>query len=184
MAVQDQVPTGDSTNPNTWTSSAGGSKFADVDDAVGAPNDDTDYIHSSTAFGSQQFTFAAFSITSSAVAKITVTMRFRSEAGTQEARARLQVNGTQYTGSTKTMSTTYADYTEDWLTNPNTAAAWAEADVEGTGSAPLQQFGVQLRAFTNTGRCTQTYVSVDYTDAGGGGATPIRRSRLTTLGVH
>jgi len=87
----------------------------------------------------------------------------------------MRVNGIRYAGTEQALTTSYANYTWDWLTNPNTGIAWTEADVEGTGPNPLQEFGV--RAINVGGgeqiNCTQTYITVTYTEAGGGNWGPL-----------
>lgn len=171
MATQDRLPTGVGAD-NSWASGTAGNKWDDVDDPIGTPDEDTTYIVETTSYQSQTFTFTAFSITSSAIDKVSITNRLKC-VGTVSYQNRLRVNGTSYNSSTAATTTSYVDYTTDWLTNPNTAAAWVEADVEGVGANPLQQFGVIVSTIDASEelRCTQSYITVTYTEAGGGGVT-------------
>lgn len=187
MATQDRLPTGNSAVSDTWVTGTAGNKWDDVDDPVGTPDDATTYILKNDANNAiQLFTFTAFAITSSAISHIRVFVRAqRTAAGACTIRRQLRVNGTTYLVSTNaTATTSWADYTADQLTNPNTALAWVEADVEGTGAAPLQEIGLGISNW-NAGeelQATQMYAQVDYTDAAGGGdgLTP---GKLQPMGI-
>lgn len=174
MATQDRLPTGIGFI-NYWTATAGANKWEDVDDPIGTPDDDTSYISHATSFQEQLFAFTAFAITSSAIASVTVSAVCRevSSADANDISLGLRVNGTYYNGSNKSLTTSYATYTTTWLTNPNTGSSWIEADVEGTGANPLQEFGISTRSVTVEKRCTQIYITVDYTEAGGGLSIPV-----------
>jgi len=166
MATQDRVPTGDGNA--TWSLSSGSTRWELVDDAVGAPDDDTTYIYVTGMFALQILTYADFAITSTSINKVVVTYRMRHLTGNStQGRAEIYVGITPYAGSYNNLTDTYTDYTEEWLTNPATAAAWTEADVEGTGGNPLEQWRVRnnLTSGAESVRCTQTYISVDYNTA-------------------
>jgi len=68
-------------------------------------------------------------------------------------------DGTSYSSS----SATYATYSQTWTTNPADSQPWEWADIDAL------QIGVQIRQTTagKSARCTQVYVEVDYTSAGG-----------------
>jgi hypothetical protein len=72
-----------------------------------------------------------------------------------------------------TMTTSWADYATDWLTNPATGLAWTEAQVEGD----IVSFGLQNTNTAGSEECqvSQQYLTVEYTDAGGGGGNRRRR---------
>jgi hypothetical protein len=167
MATQDRQPTGDSATDNGFTASSGGSKFSDVDDTIGSPDDDTTYIVKVGANASQSFTFSAFSIGQPAtINKLSITLRVKRVNTSLNINTRLKVNGTVYDfGAGTVPGTTYGTRTEDWTTNPETGAAWAQEDIEGTGSHPLQEFGIRntQTAGTEEARCTMLYATIDYT---------------------
>lgn len=174
MATQERLPTSDGAI-NNWTALSGGSKFSEVDDPVGTPDDATSYVYKSGSNGAQQFGFTAFSISSSAISLLKQFVRIRHGAGTTGGRwvPRIGVNGVDYSGTTVlggAIGTSFGDHSNDWLTNPATGAAWTEADIEGTGAAPLQTFYLVASNISGTNeiRCTQTYLQVDYTASGGG----------------
>ncbi len=167
MATQDRLPTGDGTT-TAWTPSSGSDHYAMVDDPIGTPDDDTTYLETSSTNQKELFTFTAFDINSSSIDKVTVFIRARDTgANTNMIAELLRVNGTDYNASPVPAPLTYTNHTNDWLTNPDTAAAWTEADVEGTGSNPIQQFGVGSGIVTDALRCTQVYCTVTYTEATG-----------------
>jgi hypothetical protein len=171
MATQERYPTGNSAVSNAWTAGTGGNKWDEVDDPAGVPDDETTYMFNANANQSQLFTFTPFAISPSAIASVSVVVRSRKETSTSyNTRARLLVNGTAYIINLSGETTSYATQTLTWTTNPNTGIAWTEADVEGTGANPLQEFGVSSigQGAGETIRVTQCYIVVDYTAAGGG----------------
>jgi hypothetical protein len=174
MTTQERLPTGNGTT-DLWESATAGNKWDDVDDPVGAPDDGTTYIFEDDGNATQLFTFTAFAITSSAISHIRIYARAqRTVAGSVGLHRRLRVNGTTSNVGTQSSATTaWADYTVDQLTNPDTALGWTEADVEGTGANPLQEFGVAATGFNAGERLevSAVYIQVDYTEAGGGGGT-------------
>lgn len=173
MATQDRSPTGDYSI--AWTPLGGGNNYVEVDDAPGAPDDDTTYNYRQNSNGQDHFTFSAFSIDSSAVAKLTITIRaMRTAAGATNTKSQVVVGGTLYTGAVMSSQTTWTDHPQDWLTNPDTGSAWIEADIEGTGSNPLQRFGYRSGNLSSGKevRATQVYATVDYTATGGATFVP------------
>ena len=178
-ATQDRLPTGDGVTTAWESNGANPNRWEDVDDTIGAPDDATTYLFENDGNDSHLFTFTAFSITSSSIASVTVFGRCqRTAAGDISFLPLIRVNGTTYFDSSHAATTSWADYTTAFTTNPDTAAAWTEADVEGTGANPLQQFGIAPSGF-NAGeelQCTQTYLTVTYT-------APSGVKQLTMIGV-
>jgi hypothetical protein len=180
MATQTRVPTGAGDTNNYSFASGGSDHYLEVDDPVGTPDDSTTYVSAVAVNGRiELFTFAAFSISSSAIASVAVKSRMQ-RIGSNTAAHRLKVNGTVYVGASASPGLSWADASETWLTNPDTGIGWTEADVEGTGANPIQQFG-----FSSAGvgvgeesQCTQCYCEVDYT--AGGAAAP---KTLMMMGV-
>lgn len=162
-----RVPTGDSAVDNGWSASTGTSKWAMVDDPVGTPNDDTDYVFASAANLNQLFTFDPITIPrGSVVVGVSVTFRVRRTATSVNANPRIRVGGTTYEGATAVPGSTYANRTVDWLTNPKTLLAWTADDINGVGSNALQEFGF-ANTQTTAGedvRVTQAYLTVVYTE--------------------
>jgi hypothetical protein len=162
-----------------WTASAG-NPWECVDDPVLRPNDDTDYIYRQDSNNYHLFTFPAFSISSSSITGVTIHVRAkRTAVGNADIKGILRVNGTNYEGFSESATTSWVDYSYEWTTNPNTASAWAEGDVEGAGSNPIQAFGVNtgLLGAGEEMRVTQVYLRVEYTEPTGG-------TEVSILGVY
>ncbi len=173
--VQQRLPTSDSATYNEWNASGGGSKFADVDDTIGADDADSTYI--SKVFGSlpavQAFGFTAFSITSSAITNVQVVAIARQTGADGQLRGGLRIGAgpvNDYQSSAQALSGSYTTYTFTFATNPQTTSAWTEAEVEGTdGTNPLVEFYVRGQsASSGELRITNAYLVVNYTAAGGG----------------
>ena len=166
MATQTRLPIANGSAAIYWMASAG-NVWGCVDDPVGTPDDDTTYGYETNS-GSHFFYFTPFAISSTSISKVTVTARCREtgigDPGNWAILPRLYVNGTIYDGTQQTLASAFDNYTSDWLTNPDTAAAWTEDDVEGAGLNPLEEFGgrLVLLAGAKNGRCTQIYITVDY----------------------
>jgi hypothetical protein len=193
QATQDRLPTNNGLSLG-WYNAAStqcGASGTDnpncallVDDAVGAPDDATTYIKQHVGSNTQSFSSSsAFDIASSAIASVQVIARCqRTVAGAISVQAMIRVNGSNSFASTQAVATSWTDYTFTWTTNPGTAAAWLEADVEGSGSTPLQQFGIAASGWA-TGeelQCTQVFARVNYTEVAPEAAGSLRS--LTGVG--
>jgi hypothetical protein len=171
------VPTAVGTVADAWANVGGADKPASV-----ATNDgDTSYIEEDTGAQGQWFLRPTLTFSSSAVASVSI-KAFCREIVAAEVTGRVRVNGTNYTGSAVGVpnGASYSEMTWTWATNPNTTAAWVEADVKGSGSAPLTEFGIQASqvGVGDEVRCTYVYLTVDYTAAAATGAP-----RMLLLGV-
>lgn len=176
------IATGDSAVLNQWTADGGGNKFDKIDDAVGAPDDATTTISETTNNERQLFTYSTPSIPNgAAIDSVRVVTRCINSSGTTDGKinALIYVGGSVATGTSDTLTTSYADTDNTWTTNPCSAAAWTEAQIEQTaGTCNLTEFGVRAVDITAaTVTCTQVYLEVNYTAATG--AT----GRLLLLGV-
>ncbi len=154
-----------------WLSSAGGGADADpanIDDPVGAPNDsDYNFRADSDQTGSFLAQAASPAIPDGATIN-SVTLFFRgarTAAGAADIAPKIRVNGTVYDGDVQAMSTSFADYTYVWTTNPETTVAWTKADVDGTSGVPLQEMAFRASNLVagEEVRISQAYFIVDYT---------------------
>jgi len=192
MPTQTRVPTGIG-SVDEWTGHPETTnKHLNVDEGVSTPDDDTSFNHRGPNQNNhfQYFTFTAFSLggSVSAVNSVAVVTRARraGAGGTAVAVPRIIVNGTNYSGSNfdPGVGGAYADGTETWLDNPDTPAVdWEQADVEGTGANPLEQFGHGSGGL-GAGSGDQINVTAadlvcDFDEAAGGGTLPMR----TLMGV-
>lgn len=140
------VPTSDGSVLGTWTKSTGSTYWELVDDA---PNGGGDYA-TLTALdaGEAYLTFpCSFSTSTNAhVNGLAVQIvLYQSSVASDDITAYIKVNGTYYTHSVDIdpSSLVYSTTYSAWSTNPDTGSAWTIADINGSGSNPLQEFGVR-----------------------------------------
>ena len=107
-----------------------------------APNDDTDYILTSTAGARDTHTLGNLPvITSPTIRGIQHSISARKDdAGTRQIKSCLKSGATtQVHATTHTLSTSYLYYTSIWETNPDTAAAWTTSAIDGLEAGPENQ---------------------------------------------
>lgn len=168
MAIQNRLPNSDGVT-SAWTAINFGSKWSEVDDAVGSPDEDSTYISSSgTTSRTQMLGFSAFSITASAIAKVKITLRVKHVTAGGNIRAGLFINSLTFYASNQATTTSYADKTYEWTTNPSTGSAWTESEIEALSQFVINGAG---SASNSQLRVTQAYITVEYTEAGGNNYT-------------
>lgn len=165
MAVTDtRNPTSDDTVAGTWTGTAG-SRWQVVDDYPDTGG--TDELTHGTTAGSLIFGFSAFSIPTTAT-NITVFVDYydyKNGSQTCNIGSRLKIGGTTHDSATHNPANGSANRTQrtdTYSTNPKTAAAWVPADVNGTGSNPLQAFGWRSSDASPTITVSSVRVRVQY----------------------
>ena len=174
MTVITRAPTSDEYTSGGWT---GG--WADVDDYPDQVSTMSGTVYTAAT---KRFGFTAFDVPAGSTA-ITVTMRiwhFDTGSGACAFKPCLKVNGTQYDHGT--VIPTYGDAVNNsasWATNPDTAAAWTVADVNGSGSNPLQAFGIQVTDNTPTIQIASIQLEVEYTEGAPAGTA---RSQVIIIG--
>ncbi len=167
MATQDRYPTPDDSATGTWTvfPASPATRYDKVDETPA--NDDTDYIYC-TAVGRALFGFSAFSIPSGATINfLRITYRHKKVASQAcSIRSALRVGGTNYDTTDPGINPTNGTWntrTYDYTINPKTGAAWTVADINGSGTNPLQVFGLYVSDASPNPYCTQCFATVDYT---------------------
>jgi len=166
-----------------WTGTSG-APWENLDDTVGACDDNATIAYKQNSGGVAYFEYTDFAITSSSVDNVTVNFRCLETIADSSVRAILRIGGTNYLGSDKALTTSFADLTGVWSTNPRHNAAcvgsadpdacctgagtgtcaWTEEEVEGGGTYPLQQWALEARGMT-TGeevQCTCSSITVNY----------------------
>lgn len=111
-----------------WTRSAGLDSFALLDEA--APNDDTDYIESTTAGNRTVCSVENFKATGGAIkATALVWSMKKTDAGASTVAGCIRRGGVNYDGAAKAPSNgVYGFFGECRDTDPSTSAAWTEAN--------------------------------------------------------
>jgi hypothetical protein len=162
MSKQTRVPTGDGLTSGTWTTSP---YWDDVDETTA---NDADYITGVSLNGSnayQLFTFSSFSVPAGAtIQDLTVYFRARdASSGGNNIRASIKVNGSNYyNGSSNDPGAGWTTYSYSYTTNPNNGSTWTVADINGTGTRPLQQFGVYSNDLDPDLQVSMVYAEVNY----------------------
>jgi hypothetical protein len=125
-------------NSTAWTPSAG-SNYQCVDEA--APNDDTDYVSSSTAGQRDTYAYDNLPAGVTAVHAVQVNLNARKDdAGVRTIATVIRRSGTDYDGTTQTIASAYASYRQVYEQDPSTSAAWGVAGVDAA------EFGEKLVA--------------------------------------
>lgn len=125
-------------NTNQWTPSAG-TNYENVDDTT--PDNDTTYNSEATATEIDLYNMDNLSTTSGIVEGMQVVGCLRKDdAGARNIRLMTRSGAVNYYGSIQALADAYLFYTEVWEDNPNTAAPWAIAEVNGA------EIGVELNS--------------------------------------
>jgi len=109
-----------------------------VDDAT--PDDDTTYTESSTVTDVDLYTFDDSEAPDTILAVAVDCFCKMDDAGPKSGKIITRVDGTTYEGNTFSLTTGYVYETQIWELNPDDAAAWAAADIDGV------EFGVKVQA--------------------------------------
>ena len=111
-----------------FTPSTGTDNYAMVDEVP--PNDDTDYVSSSTVGHKDLYALPDLPSPSGEVKGVVVTMRARKDdAGTRTIRAVVKRSGTEAEGPDISLSTDYAYYQSVFGVDPSTSSPWTIAAV-------------------------------------------------------
>jgi hypothetical protein len=157
------VSTGNDATDNAWTSGTAGNKWDDVDEA--GPDDDTTYITSGAASGSNQaFTHAATGLGSSDnILGVGVVARAKAEAAGNTRIVTVRVRTSSGASTAYASQSSSAAYTYLWgqrvtsvAGNGWTATGGAETDVDNCS------FGLSTSVGSGNARVTQTRMQVAY----------------------
>ena len=121
-------------------STPAGTRHESIDDTP-TPDDGVTYIRG-TGGTSSQYGLSNPGLPSNATnIEVGVRMRIADSGGANNVWHRFQVGGANYLGTSRNPSTTWTTYTETYTVNPDTGLAWLPADVNGTGSDPIEGLG-------------------------------------------
>lgn len=122
--VDAHFPTADGAT-NDWTASAG-NRWDCVNET--APNDDTDYIHASTAGNKNTFVVEDLKNAGGTILGVeTLIAARRLSGGFASICPVIRHSSTDYDGAEQTLAASYAFYRQLYVTNPGTGSAWTEA---------------------------------------------------------
>lgn len=126
-------PDGDGTHSD-FTPSAG-SNYQCVDEGVA--NNDTDYVSSSTLNHKDTYTFTTGSIAAVHGVQATHYVK-KSDSGSRAITPICRSNGTDYSGNSKTLTTSYWSEYDIWETDPDDSSTWTQAKIEAA------EFGLEV----------------------------------------
>jgi hypothetical protein len=165
---QERLPISDYASTGTWAvfPSTTSTKWDKVDD--GESDADTTYLTLGTTAGYALFNFTAFDVPLSAIiTKLEITYISRDvTVGVNNIRSAIRVGGTNYltTDTGIDSGANYLSITYAYKNNPKTLTAWTVDDINGKGSNPLQQFGVNSSDANPIFRITSVKAKVSYTE--------------------
>ncbi len=156
--TQTRVPTGDGFTSGTWDTAP---YWDDVDETT---PDDLDWMTGVTSPGYRLFTFSPFSVPAGAtIANLTVYFRAKDDGtNPNNLQAGLKADDLYYNGSDNDPGPTWTTYTYSFNNNPNTGNPWSVADINGSGSDPLQEFGVYSSDLAPDVQVSMVYAVVTY----------------------
>lgn len=163
MATQTRAPTSDEAATGTWSGSAG-SRWTLVDDYPSVATNDL--LTGGTTAAVITFGFSAFSIPAGSTDISVQVQYFDGEPsnGANNCGGRIKVGGTYYNAATHNPAgTAGTSRSDNWATNPKTAAAWTVNDVNGVGANALQAFGMNSTDSNPTWRFSSIQAQVTYT---------------------
>jgi hypothetical protein len=159
-------PSGDISHSGTWDKTT--NMYSYVDE-TGSHDGDATYLLHGTSSGYALFSFPAFSVPAgSNIYNLTVSLVARDDSsGSNRMQPALRVGGTDYLteSSSTSVPDSYGTINYVYTTNPDTGAPWTAEDINGTGSNPLQGFGVRSSDADPRIRLTQVYAQVNYSES-------------------
>ena len=138
MGVHLLLPSGAGSNA-AWAVTGAASNFQAVDE--NPPNDDTDYVSSSTVGQRDSHAMGNLGGAYTTIRSLQAVFSGRKDDGTARSVGAVVVSGaTTSDGAGASMGDTYAFYVTQYLTDPNTGAAWTNANIN------LAECGVKVTA--------------------------------------
>ncbi len=127
-------------------------------DESSSDGDATRVKRSSNSYATDVYSIENPVDTSGSVINVTVWCRARKQHVQGQVRPTIYVNSTEYNGTEQNLTTSYADYSRQWTTNPNTGLAWTWTEIINL------QAGVRIKGQGSNfpGYCTQIWVEVSY----------------------
>jgi hypothetical protein len=118
---------GDSTGSPMSPSTGGADNYTMVDEQ---PYSTTDYVIGDVVGESDLYNIESLPVTPTTIFGVqTNVIAAKDDAGARSVIPLMKTNGTVYDGATSVLSTSYDSYLTMYETNPNTAAAWTESNI-------------------------------------------------------
>lgn len=117
------------TASKAWTASTGSDNYAMVDDTTA--DGDTTYVQGSTTGDLDLYDFGNLSVTASSIDAVQLTaFAKKTDVSARSIYLPVKSGGTQSDGSATALGTAYDDIRRLMTTNPVSAAAWTQSDVD------------------------------------------------------
>ena len=162
MATETLRPNGNSQTELINSSFDSTNNYTYVDESV---TNDSDYVCSITSavWATDLYALPDTAIPAgSTINSITFYARFCEEDGGNDyAKFAYKSGGTVYYSSAPNITTSFATYSWEQNTNQKTSAAWTIDDINALTA------GISLYYWKATGRCSQFWLVIDYTEAAG-----------------
>jgi len=147
-----------------WTQFGGMSAahWDNVDDPVGSPDEDAEYIYTDVLNVIDDFHHATSALlTGATITNVRVTARARATTMFfTTINIGIKIGITRYAGATDdNLGMGYWDYSQDWAFKPPGVTRWTKADIDDLQSS------IEMLADAITARVTQVYLTITYTPA-------------------
>lgn len=139
-----------------WQNNGGGGGTFDRVDDYPTADDDTTYNTISTALAQQSYSLANTNKTTGTIRNIKVWARAKGIGTPDSVNLFLRIGGVDYFSSSVPVTTSYADYSYQWTTNPSNSSNWVIADLNSL------EAGFQLVGGGQEHRVTMMYAQVEY----------------------
>ena len=172
MPTVELIPNGNNSYGTAWQND-----FTEVDEGSGAIND-SDYIRSAMNDQKEFFNFSTSSdLTGATISQIEFFYRAK-KASNGGFIPQLYIGSTAYSGTAPTLTTSWANYSHTWNTNPADSAAWEKSDIDDL----VAGFEVDIpRGMGNWSYISATWIIVTYTAAAGYGNSVVGVSDVATV---
>jgi hypothetical protein len=131
----DLLPPSADTAQKDFTPSTGTTNYNMVNETQ--YNEDTNYVSAATVGNKDLYDVTDLPFTPASVYAVKVTWRARKDdATTRTVRANLKSGATTANGATKAMGASYQSYSDVYVTDPNTSAAWTVSAVNAIQVGP------------------------------------------------
>ena len=137
------------------TGGAGSGTFDEVDDYPTA-DDDTIYNKTPVALSQQSYSLANTNKTIGTIRNIKVWTRAKGIGAPDSIKLFLRIGGMDYFSDAIPTTTSFADYSYQWMTNPSNSSNWVIADLNSL------EAGFQLVGGGQEHRVTMMYAQVEY----------------------
>jgi hypothetical protein len=159
--IQIRMPVSDNETSGTWNTAPCWDEVAktEIDDNTFM----TGNVTSSGTFY-KLFSFSAFNVPlGNTISDITVYFRAKKlTTSTANIQGYIKAGGSYSNAGSVNPATGWTTYSATFATNPKTGAAWTVADIDGSGSNPLQEFGVYSTDLNPAVEVSMVYAQVNY----------------------